>query len=61
MDVTDSGSPALSTQKEFTIIVLDFDDNLPQFEVSIIHRTHCTLNVIHAEEVTGHYVHAIRI
>ena len=37
MEVTDNGSPALSAQKEFRLTVLDFDDNLPQFEVS------CTL------------------
>lgn len=34
MEITDGGSPALSTQKEFRITILDVDDNLPQFEVS---------------------------
>ena len=35
VEASDSGAPSLSTQVTIIIEILDIDDNLPQFEVSI--------------------------
>ena len=35
IEVADNGIPSLTTQREFGVIILDVDDHLPEFAVSI--------------------------